>query len=144
MNDRLGGRALAAIAITAALLPAAPTLAHGFGFRSELPECSDDRVHRRIVERSGWADRRTWKKGVAITAIEGVRQSRLVARGPRRIAERYCRATARLTDGRRVRLYFLIEDQMGYAGTGWYVSFCLPGRDPYRVYDGRCRVVRPF
>ncbi len=141
MPIRSAGHRLFAALLGTALLAAAPTAATAFG--SALPECDDARVLRDIAERSAWADRRTWKTGILIDDIENVRQSRLVTNGPRRIAERFCRATAHLSDGRRARLYFLIEDQIGFAGLGWYVSFCIPGRDDYHVYGGWCRVLRP-
>lgn len=139
MPIRSAGRRLVPAILGTAVLAATPA----FGVSPGLPECNDAHVLHDIAERSAWADRRTWKTGLRIDDIDDVRQSRLVAHGPRRIAERFCRATAHLSDGRRARLYFLIEDQIGFAGLGWYVSFCIPGRDYYHVYGGGCQVLRP-
>ncbi|MCC2111312.1 MAG: hypothetical protein KDJ16_04695 [Hyphomicrobiales bacterium] len=143
MPTRSAGKLLSAVILGAAALATMPTAATAITLDARLPECADARVLRSIAERTAWADRRTWETGVSIDTIDNVRQSRLVANGPRQIAERYCRATAYLTNGRRARLYFLIEDQMGFAGLGWYVSFCIPGRDYYHVYGGWCEVLRP-
>lgn len=60
----------------------------------------------------------------------------------RPIARRYCGATAVLSDGRRRTIWYLIEDGMGFAGIGDGVEFCVSGFDRWKVYNGRCRVVR--
>jgi capsid protein len=54
----------------------------------------------------------------------------------------YCEATAYTSDGRRHAMWYLIEDGAGFAGLGHNVEFCLVGFDRWKVYDGRCRVLR--
>lgn len=60
----------------------------------------------------------------------------------RPIARRYCGATALLSDGRKREVWYLIEDRMGFAGVGDGVEFCVSGFDRWKVYNGRCRVLR--
>lgn len=69
------------------------------------------------------------------TAIQTAKESRPIAR-------RYCGATARLSDGRKRYVWYLIENPMGYAGVGNNVEFCVTGFDRWYVYSGRCRVLR--
>ena len=58
------------------------------------------------------------------------------------IARRYCRATARLSDGRDRTVWYLIEYGQGFAGIGDNVEFCVSGFDRWNVYDSHCRVLR--
>ncbi|GIL03259.1 MAG: hypothetical protein BroJett030_31580 [Alphaproteobacteria bacterium] len=107
-----------------------------------FPDCADANVSARIIERFNWADRNTWYRGIAITAIAGQYERTVEAFGPYPIFRRYCRGEARLSDGRHETVYYMIERGMGLAGTGYKVEYCLPGHDPWRVYDGHCRVLR--
>ncbi len=63
--------------------------------------------------------------------------------GERPIERRYCHAKADLTNGRTHDVWYVIERPMGFAGLGSNVEFCLAGFDRWKVYDGRCRVLRP-
>ena len=41
----------------------------------------------------------------------------------------------------RRKVLYLIEAGQGFAGTHHKVFFCIDGLDPWRVYDGHCRVL---
>lgn len=58
------------------------------------------------------------------------------------IERRYCRATARLSDGRDRSIWYVIEYGQGFASIGDNVEFCLSGFDRWNVYNGSCRVLR--
>lgn len=80
---------------------------------------------------------------VAITDFHRIHQHRYIPFSDKRpIARRYCGATALLSDGRKRTVWYLIEDRMGYAGIGDGVEFCVSGFDRWKVYNGRCRVLR--
>lgn len=108
-----------------------------------LPECGSARLHAKIMSRFAWADRKTWHRDLDIVTIDRDRQSALRHTGERRITTRYCRARAVLSNGRKSRIYYIVQRRMGFASIGYNVEFCLPGYDRWRVYDGWCRVVRP-
>jgi hypothetical protein len=38
-------------------------------------------------------------------------------------------------------MHYLIEEGAGFAGFGWNVEYCIHGLDPWKYYDGRCRVL---
>jgi hypothetical protein len=61
---------------------------------------------------------------------------------PSLIGRRYCEARAVVHDGQVSPIYYLIETHQQFAGIGAKVTFCLPGYDPWRVYDAACRTVR--
>ena len=80
---------------------------------------------------------------VQIDAIDRIHQHRyLPARDNRPIARRYCHGTAQLSDGRRKKIWYLIEDHQGFAGIDDNVEFCVSGFDRWNVYNSYCRVLR--
>lgn len=58
------------------------------------------------------------------------------------IGRLYCNAQVVLTDGVKQPIWYLVEEGMGFAGTGYNVEFCVNGFDRWLVYNGRCRVLR--
>ena len=135
---------LAALAIACALPNTASATYYPFYFQAlfqTFPDCADPKVSARIVDRFNWADAHTFYRGVAITAIEGQYERTVEAFGPHPIYRRYCRAQAWLSNQRKQTVYYMIERGMGLAGIGYKVEFCLPGYDPWHVYDGYCRVL---
>jgi hypothetical protein len=130
------------------LIIAAPTTASAvylpFYFQTPFqtfPECTDPGVSSRIISRFNWADKHTWYRGVGISNIDGQYERSVVAFGPYPIYRRYCRARAWLSNNTRHTVYYRIERGMGLAGTGYKVEFCIAGYDPWRVYNGGCRVL---
>jgi len=58
------------------------------------------------------------------------------------IERRYCHARVMLSGGFERSIWYLIEYRMGFASLGSNVEFCVEGFDPWRVYNGHCRVLR--
>ena len=54
---------------------------------------------------------------------------------------RYCHGTAHFENGKSRRVHYLIEQNAGFAGIGWNLEYCIHGLDPWKYYDGRCRVL---
>ena len=106
------------------------------------PDCSNGSVKARIIENFNWADRATFYRGIAIKTIDYERERAIESFGEYPIDRRYCKGRAWLSNGKQNTVYYRIERGMGLAGTGYKVEFCLPGYDPWRVYDGYCRVLR--
>lgn len=149
---------LAALAVTAAMLAAVPAFAADYGtapapapgigyhhlHHAALPTCDDPAVVARIPEKFAYYDAHVIGSGLAVSTIDGIHESALRAGGPGLIDRRYCGATAWLSNGQRHEVVYLIEGpKVGFASIGWHVESCLPGFDPYRVYDARCRSIRP-
>lgn len=109
-----------------------------------LPACSSPFVLAHIPLRFAHYNARVIHAGVAIRHIDEARETGLAAGGPGLIDRRYCSATASLSDGSLSEVVYVIEGpKLGVASIGWHVESCLPGYDPYRVYDARCRAIRP-
>lgn len=80
---------------------------------------------------------------VDIVDFYGASQTRYrAASGDSPIERRYCRATARLSDGGDRTIWYLIEYGQGFASIGDNVEFCVSGFDRWNVYNAYCRVLR--
>ncbi len=107
-----------------------------------FPNCDDIRVLGKIVKRFNWAEENTWHRGFYLQDIQRVRERQVRGTRLSQIPRRYCRAHARLTNGRHPTLYYLIEGGQGFAGNHFNVEFCLGGLDRWNVYNGSCRSLR--
>ena len=109
---------------------------------TSFPQCHDIEVLGMIVERFNRAEENTWHRGFYLKDIERVRQRIVQGTHVSQIPRRYCRAHARLTNGRHPTLFYLIEGGQGFAGNKFNVEFCLGGLDRWNEYDGSCRAFR--
>ncbi|GEO84572.1 MULTISPECIES: hypothetical protein [Alphaproteobacteria] len=72
-----------------------------------------------------------------------ISENRLETRdGTHRVERRYCHAKITTTDGARRQVWYLIENNWGFAGLGSSVEFCVSGLDPWHVYGARCKSLR--
>ena len=145
------------VAVPAAFMVAVPAKAGVLDlFLPKLktfPGCHDPKVLHRIRYLFNEAEEDLWHRGLTMVEVRAVRERaeltepRLGAHEERLIPRRYCTGTARLNDARRHThpnrtVFYLIEGGQGFAGTHYEVFFCIVGLDPWRVYDGRCEVLR--
>jgi hypothetical protein len=132
---------LASPAIAADLDRGAPA-AYGLEGTPSIPACDDASVLNNIVKRQHWAEANTWQNGVLIDGITDIRQLYNTTKFASEIERRHCLARASLGSTEYDRLYYTISEKQGFAGLSWYVDFCMPRHDYYRVYDGDCRVLK--
>jgi len=107
-----------------------------------FPTCGEPKVLATIIKKFNWAEKNTWQRGFQLDAIERVREGQVFDSVDALIPRRYCRGHALLTNGKHQSVYYLIEGGQGFAGTGFGVTFCVGGLDPWRTNDGSCRVLR--
>lgn len=113
------------------------------GLFSDTPvACDDPRVLKRIAERFAWAEKRTWRRGFVIDLIEDPVQRYTVLNGPSIIRHRHCKATALMTNDKRYPIFYIVEDEMGFASIGDGVTFCVQGLDRWHIYDRACRTMK--
>ncbi len=132
---------LAIAAVLACLAFANPAAA----WENKVPRlCDDDAVLGRIV--ANFRHQVTHVPhlpNVHIVDFGRIHERRYIPYGEwHPIARRYCGATVHLSDGRKRAVWYLIEDRMGFASIGDGVEFCVSGFDRWRVYNGRCRVLK--
>ena len=120
-----------------------------------FPGCHDPKVLERIVHLFNEAEEDLWHRGLTMVSIRNpseraeLVEPRVDEHDARLIPRRYCTAHAVLNDTRRHKhprrtVLYLIEGGQGFAGTRYEVFYCITGLDPWRVYDGRCEVLRRY
>jgi hypothetical protein len=108
-----------------------------------MPACDSPSVTWKIAEKFAYQDRHLIHSGLGIARIDDVRETGGPG-WPSRIDRRYCGATAWLSDGSQSEVVYLIEGpHLGAFSKHWHVESCLPGYDPFHVYDAGCRSIRP-
>ena len=113
------------------------------GWHGPLPACDTSAVVASIPDKFAYYDAHIIGTGLAITGVDGIHEHG-VRTGPGLVDRRYCGATAWLSNGRKSEVVYIIEGpKLGIFSIGWHVESCLPGYDPYRVYDAHCRAIRP-
>ncbi len=129
-------------AFVGAALSAAPALA--FDFIGSNRVCDDQAVLHSISKRFGYQVRHVpHLPDVDIVDFNRIHQHRFIPATERiRTSQRFCMATATLSDGRRRSVWYVIESGMGFASIGDGVQFCVSGFDRWFVYDGSCRILR--
>lgn len=107
-----------------------------------VPACDQSAVIETIRSKFGTADARVLHTGTALGPVDRIVQDYAGQNDPSPYARRYCVARATFSDGKQTTLYYLVEQDAGFAGVTWNVDFCLLGYDPWHVHDGRCHTVR--
>ena len=134
---------IAALALTLCAQPAAAgALDLLVPYTKSFPHCSDEKVLATIVKEFNWAEKNTWHRGYGLETVVDPHESTTHDHGYRRIARRYCRGEAVLTNGHHPRVLYMIERGQGFAGTGFNVAWCISSLDPWREYGDGCRVLR--
>jgi len=106
------------------------------------PACDQPGVLGKITRKFADQDEVLIHSGLRIVSIDRIAQTRFKD-GPSLTYVRFCTGRALLTNGRASEVVFIVEWPMkGKYSIGFAVESCLPGFDPFRVYDGDCRAIR--
>src|SRR4051812_6597200 len=134
--------ALATTVATAADLRVVVPQSRTFTVLHPFPECDQPSVLDKIARKFADQDAVLIHSGLAIVSIDRVVQTRFKD-GPSLTYVRFCVGRALLSNGRTSEVVFIVEWPMkGKYSIGYAVESCLPGFDPFRVYDGGCRSIR--
>ena len=111
---------------------------------SAVPACHDPAVLEKVRSIFMHGDRHVLKSNHVLEAVDHIHETYFgdLHAGP--TLRRYCKAKAHLADGQKPPLFYLIEQDYGFAGLSWNVHSCMIGFDPWRVHDGTCRAVRKW
>jgi len=139
--------AVCALEVATFATSAVPALAHDLLYPTSdrvSRFCNDSGILGRVKHRFAYqVSNVPHLPDVAIVAFGNIHERRYEPHGKRNpIARRYCGATAELSDGRHRKVWYLIEDRMGFVGVGDGVEFCVSGFDRWKVYNAHCRVVK--
>lgn len=112
-------------------------------YSGRVPHCSDPAVLEQIVSRFSQRERTYWHSGREIVRFYRARQIGLRSNGLDMIPKRYCTIRARFNDGRKRRVSYNIGEDLGMAGFGWGVEWCVHGLDYNRGFAPGCRMAQP-
>ena len=108
-----------------------------------FPACDAPQVLTHIQKRFVWTDTHLLQRGLAIEQIEEAHHNKSrVGDQYWSIPRLYCHGTARMNDGSKRTIWWLIEGGMGFAGLRDNLEFCISGLDPLKVHGAWCRSVR--
>ncbi|MEM9330213.1 MAG: hypothetical protein AAGA53_02740 [Pseudomonadota bacterium] len=107
-----------------------------------FPACTSDKVLRKLVKRFNQTEKIYWEeRGLELQDVANPHNHATNPFEDSPINRHYCHGDAVFSDGRSHRIHYLIEEGAGLAGFTWNVEYCIHGLDPWRYYDGRCRVL---
>lgn len=129
--------------ITLVLLTAPASAFYPGWWYGSLPDCDERSVLAKVQRKIAYGAPRVLGYPLAIESFDGIHEDAVKAYSHGWIDRRYCSATAWLSNGKTSKVVYLIEATQGFASIGWNVESCLPGYDPWRVYDRWCRAIRP-
>jgi hypothetical protein len=104
--------------------------------------CASGNALARIKHTFARAEETLWHRGFVIETIENPRPSGHPYNEPGLVKRDYCVADTVMTNGAAHPVYYVIEHGLGFVGIGTDVDSCVPGLDPWHIYDGSCRTVR--
>lgn len=152
---------VAAVAMSSMALAADydQTVAHGAGsaypygtvpaerrevpWAGRVPACDDPAVLSDIRQRFATTEARYWASSLSITSFEHIRSLGYRPWGASYIPRRFCAARSWTSDGRKRTVYYSVREDLGFAGWGWNVEWCVSGLDRSYAYGGHCRAARP-
>lgn len=111
--------------------------------QAQIPDCAEGGILSFIDHRFDYKARHYLREDIDILAIHSVRGTHVALRDETHPIQRvYCHAKVDMSDGHRRDLWYMIESNMGYAGLGRRIRFCISGLDPWHVDGRQCRSVR--
>lgn len=131
-----------AIAITGGLLTMMIVGSSPASAQDSFPACQSGRVLQTLVKRFNKAEKTYWQsRGLVLSDIVNPHQHSENPFPESPINRRYCHGDAIFENGHKRRVHFLVEEDAGFAGFTWNVEYCVHGLDPWKYYDGYCRVL---
>ena len=141
----LAGAVMASVVIQTAAesRPQIPAEQRHSPYSGVIPHCGEPAVLNRIQRRFSQRERSYWHTGKEIKRFYRARQTGYRSNGRDFIPQRYCTIRARFNDGRRRRITYSIGEDLGMAGWGWGVEWCVHGLDYNLAYAPGCKAARP-
>jgi hypothetical protein len=153
---RISFKTLATSLVTALLLPLAaqaadlrrapPAEVRVAPQVDRLPACETPAVLSNIQNRFASREQKFWNSPLRIVAYEDIRHVANRPWGEAFIPRRFCSATAHVDDGQRVtarRVNYVIVEDLGFAGHGYGVQWCVTGVERHLHAAPNCRMMMP-
>ena len=108
-----------------------------------IPGCGDTSVLANITAAFASREDKFWNEGLRLVGYENIRPLAWRPEGLDVIPRRYCTAVATVNDGRKRRVDYQVREDLGLAGFGWGVTWCVQGLDRHWANAPACRMERP-
>ena len=147
------------LAPSLAARPVTPAEKRQLPWSGYLPLCEDPAVFAKIQKRFSQAEHQYWGSGLALVAVDQIRETGYRTTGIDYIPRRYCSARTYLNDGTTTALIYWIGEDLGFSGGDyfgwllggsrtnlfehWGVTFRVSGLDRSLTYGPKCRSARP-
>ncbi len=108
-----------------------------------IPACQYPSVLSSITAAFASREDKFWTEGLRLVGYEHIRPVAWRPAGLDVIPRRYCTATVAVNDGRKRRVDYVVREDLGLAGFGWNVSWCVHGLDRHWANAPSCQMQRP-
>jgi hypothetical protein len=150
---RISFKTLATSFIAAMLLPLAAQAADlrrapaaAPAHAGTLPACETPAVLSNIQSRFAKREQRFWDSPLRIVGYEDIRHVAYRPWGEAFIPRRFCSARVQVDDGQRIserRVNYVIVEDIGFAGHGYGVQWCVSGVERHFHAAPDCRLMMP-
>jgi hypothetical protein len=137
------GFVLGPLAHTADSRPLVPAERGYLPFSPDLPACNDANVLQRIQSRFHEREAEYWNTGLEILNFDRVAEQGYRTLGEDYIPRRYCQAQALLNNSEVRPVTFTINQDLGFIGYGYGVTWCVAGLDRLDAYAPACKMLAP-
>jgi hypothetical protein len=112
-------------------------------YEGVLPPCDDPKALDRIADRFATKEREYWNSDLKILGFDAIRETAFRPWASDTIPRRYCSGIARVSDGRKRPVHYLIMEDTGIIGASWGIEWCVVGLDRNWAFNPACKMARP-
>lgn len=112
-------------------------------FSGLMPACDDPAVLSKISHRFASRESTYWASALTIDGFTHVRPIAVRPWGADFVPRRFCTAQVLVSDGHKRRIDYSVREDLGFAGFGWNVEWCVSGLDRNYAYAPGCKAARP-
>lgn len=123
--------------------PLVPAERNYLPFSPNLPACDDSNVLQQIKSRFHNREEEYWNTGLEILNFDKVAEQGYRTLGEDYIPRRYCQAQALMNDSAVRPVTFTINQDLGFIGFGYGVTWCVAGLDRLDAYSPACKMLTP-
>ena len=110
-------------------------------YDGDLPAC--EAGLSTVASRFALKESRFWNSNLEILDFERVREVAYRPWAAGTIPRRFCTAVARVSDGKKHTVNYVIGEDTAEIGWSWGVEFCVVGLDRNWAYNPRCKMALP-
>lgn len=123
--------------------PLVPAERQYLPFSPDLPSCDNANVLQQIQSRFHDREAGYWNSGLDIVNFDRVSEHGYRTFGEDYIPRRFCQAQALMSDSAVRPVSYTINQDLGFIGFGYGVTWCVAGLDRLDAYAPACKMLAP-